>query len=136
LERLEEGLFRAELPNGHRVFAHFSRKMRVEAIPILPGNKVLLEISPYDMSRGRIAGLAGDRPEHRSSEPAATSGRRLSGSLSSEKEENDSSESEDRETGIAEAAGVTGRKNEAEAAGRVVKKVVEEVALGKGVSFS
>jgi len=105
LERLEEGLFRAELPNGHRVFAHFSRKMKMGAIPILPGNKVLLEISPYDMSRGRIAGLAEDR--------------------------------ETGATGSAEVAEKVTRTEEAEEfVGPIVGKVVEEVALGKGVSFS
>lgn len=65
LECLEAGLFRAELPNGHRILAHFSRKMKEEAIPILPGNKVLLEISPYDLSRGRLTRLITRQPEQK-----------------------------------------------------------------------
>jgi translation initiation factor IF-1 len=43
-----------ELPNGHKVLAHISGKMRMHYIKILPGDKVILELSPYDLSRGRI----------------------------------------------------------------------------------
>jgi translation initiation factor IF-1 len=42
------------LPNGHRVLAHISGKMRMHYIKILPGDKVIVELSPYDLSRGRI----------------------------------------------------------------------------------
>ena len=47
-------MFRVELPNGHRILAHISGKMRLHFIRILPGDKVLLEMSPYDLSKGRI----------------------------------------------------------------------------------
>jgi translation initiation factor IF-1 len=47
-------MFRVELPNGHKVLAHISGKMRMHYIKILPGDKVILELSPYDLSRGRI----------------------------------------------------------------------------------
>jgi len=47
-------MFRVELDNGHRVLAHISGKMRMHFIKILPGDKVSVELSPYDLSRGRI----------------------------------------------------------------------------------
>jgi translation initiation factor IF-1 len=47
-------MFRVELENGHRVLAHISGKMRMHFIKILPGDKVTIELSPYDLSRGRI----------------------------------------------------------------------------------
>ncbi len=54
VELLPNNLFRVELPNGHRILAHISGKMRLHFIRILPGDKVLLEMSPYDLSKGRI----------------------------------------------------------------------------------
>jgi len=54
VESLPNAMFRVELPNGHRVLAHVSGKIRVHYIRILPGDKVLVELSPYDLSRGRI----------------------------------------------------------------------------------
>ena len=54
VEPLPNAMFRVELPNGHRVLAHISGKMRMHYIKILPGGKVILELSPYDLSRGRI----------------------------------------------------------------------------------
>jgi translation initiation factor IF-1 len=54
VEALPNATFRVELPNGHRVLAHISGKIRVHYIRILPGDKVLIELSPYDLSRGRI----------------------------------------------------------------------------------
>ena len=51
---LPNTMFRVELPNGHRVLAHISGKMRLHFIRILPGDKVLLEMSPYDLTKGRI----------------------------------------------------------------------------------
>ncbi|HEY4662807.1 MAG TPA: translation initiation factor IF-1 [Candidatus Humimicrobiaceae bacterium] len=54
LEALPNAMFRVELDNGHRVLAHISGKMRMHYIKILPGDKVKVEISPYDLSRGRI----------------------------------------------------------------------------------
>ena len=54
VEVLKENLFRVELPNGHRILAHISGKMRLHFIRILPGDKVMLEVSPYDLSKGRI----------------------------------------------------------------------------------
>jgi len=53
-EPLPNAMFRVELENGHRLLAHVSGKMRMHFIRILPGDKVLVEISPYDLSRGRI----------------------------------------------------------------------------------
>ena len=54
METLPNAMFRAELQNGHMVLAHISGKMRKHFIRILPGDKVLVELSPYDPSRGRI----------------------------------------------------------------------------------
>jgi len=54
VESLPNAMFRVELPNGHRVLAHISGKIRLHYIKILPGDKVLVELSPYDLSRGRI----------------------------------------------------------------------------------
>ncbi len=54
LETLPNATFRVELENGHKVLAHISGKMRMHFIKILPGDKVTLELSPYDLSRGRI----------------------------------------------------------------------------------
>ncbi len=54
VEALPNATFRVELPNGHMVLAHVSGKIRVHYIRVLPGDKVLLELSPYDLSRGRI----------------------------------------------------------------------------------
>jgi len=53
-EALPNARFRVELENGHRVLAHISGKIRMHFIRILPGDKVKLELSPYDLSRGRI----------------------------------------------------------------------------------
>ena len=47
-------MFRVKLDNGHKVLAHISGKMRMHYIKILPGDKVKIELSPYDLSRGRI----------------------------------------------------------------------------------
>ncbi len=54
VEPLPNASFRVELENGHRVLAHISGKMRMHYIKILPGDKVTVELSPYDLSRGRI----------------------------------------------------------------------------------
>jgi translation initiation factor IF-1 len=54
LESLPNAMFRVELENGHKVLAHISGKMRMHYIKILPGDKVRVEISPYDLTRGRI----------------------------------------------------------------------------------
>ena len=53
-ESLPNAMFRVELENGHEVLAHISGKMRKHFIRILPGDKVLVELSPYDLKRGRI----------------------------------------------------------------------------------
>src|SRR5262252_6643429 len=53
-ELLPNTMFRVEVPGGRRVLAHISGKMRLHFIRILPGDKVMLEISPYDLSKGRI----------------------------------------------------------------------------------
>ncbi|MDH3391352.1 MAG: translation initiation factor IF-1 [Desulfobacterales bacterium] len=54
VEPLPNAMFRVELDNGHKVLAHISGKMRMHFIKILPGDRVTLELSPYDLSRGRI----------------------------------------------------------------------------------
>ena len=54
VEALPNAMFRVELPNGHQVLAHISGKIRMHYIRVLPGDKVLIELSPYDLSRGRI----------------------------------------------------------------------------------
>ena len=54
VEALPNATFRVELANGHRVLAHISGKIRVHYIRVLPGDSVLVELSPYDLSRGRI----------------------------------------------------------------------------------
>ena len=54
VETLPNAMFRVELENGHRILAHISGKMRMHFIKILPGDKVTLELSPYDLTRGRI----------------------------------------------------------------------------------
>jgi len=51
---LPNTMFRVELANGHQVLAHISGKMRKHYIKILPGDRVLIELSPYDLSRGRV----------------------------------------------------------------------------------
>ncbi len=53
-ETLPNAMFRVELTNGHKVLAHVSGKMRMNFIRILPGDSVTLELSPYDLTRGRI----------------------------------------------------------------------------------
>lgn len=53
-EPLPNAMFRVQLENGHQVLAHISGKMRMHFIRILPGDKVKVELSPYDLSRGRI----------------------------------------------------------------------------------
>ena len=53
-EPLPNAMFRVQLDNGHEVLAHISGKMRMHFIRILPGDKVKLELSPYDLTRGRI----------------------------------------------------------------------------------
>ena len=54
VEALPNATFRVELANGHKVLAHISGKIRVHYIRVLPGDRVLVELSPYDLSRGRI----------------------------------------------------------------------------------
>jgi translation initiation factor IF-1 len=54
VEPLPNAMFRVELDNGHKVLAHVSGKMRMNFIRILPGDKVKVELSPYDLTRGRI----------------------------------------------------------------------------------
>ena len=55
IEALSNAMFRVELDNGHIVIAHISGKMRMHYIRILPGDKVRVEMSPYDLSKGRIS---------------------------------------------------------------------------------
>ena len=54
VEKLPNAMFQVELENGHRVLAHLSGKLKMNFIRILPGDKVTLELSPYDLTKGRI----------------------------------------------------------------------------------
>jgi translation initiation factor IF-1 len=54
IESLGNAMFRVELENGHKIIAHISGKMRMHYIKILPGDRVKLEMSPYDLTKGRI----------------------------------------------------------------------------------
>ncbi len=54
VEPLPNAMFRVELDNGHKILAHISGKMRMHFIKILPGDRVKIELSPYDLTRGRI----------------------------------------------------------------------------------
>ncbi|MBU1318046.1 MAG: translation initiation factor IF-1 [candidate division Zixibacteria bacterium] len=54
IEPLPNAMFKVELENGHKVLAHISGKMRMHYIKILPGDRVTVELSPYDLNRGRI----------------------------------------------------------------------------------
>ena len=54
IEALSNAMFKVELENGHQLIAHISGKMRMNYIKILPGDKVKLELSPYDLTKGRI----------------------------------------------------------------------------------
>jgi len=54
IEPLPNAMFRVELANGHKVLAHVSGKIRMHFIRILPGDRVMVELSPYDLTRGRI----------------------------------------------------------------------------------
>ena len=60
VEPLPNAMFRVELENGHKVLAHVSGKMRMHYIRILPGDKITVEMSPYDLTKGRIV-YRGDR---------------------------------------------------------------------------
>ncbi len=55
IEALSNAMFRVELENGHEIIAHISGKMRMHYIKILPGDKVKVEMSPYDLTKGRIS---------------------------------------------------------------------------------
>jgi translation initiation factor IF-1 len=54
VEALPNAMFQVELENGHKILAHISGKLRMNFIKILPGDRVTLELSPYDLTRGRI----------------------------------------------------------------------------------
>ncbi len=54
LEAMPNAMFRVELENGHKILAHISGKLRMHYIRILPGDRVTVEMSPYDLTRGRI----------------------------------------------------------------------------------
>ena len=54
VEKLPNAMFQVELPNGHKILAHISGKLRMNFIRILPGDKVTVQMSPYDLTRGRI----------------------------------------------------------------------------------
>ena len=61
VEPLPNAMFRVELESGHEVLAHISGKIRLNFIRILPGDRVRVELSPYDLTRGRIVYVGGDR---------------------------------------------------------------------------
>lgn len=70
LEALPNAMFQVELKNGHKILAHISGKLRMHYIRILPGDKVTVEISPYDLTKGRITWRAKQaRLLYRSPEP-------------------------------------------------------------------
>ena len=54
IEALPNAMFQVELPNGHKILTHISGKLRMNFIRILPGDKVTVQMSPYDLTRGRI----------------------------------------------------------------------------------
>jgi len=54
IEKLPNAMFQVQLENGHKILAHISGKLRMNFIRIIPGDKVLLEMSPYDLTKGRI----------------------------------------------------------------------------------
>ena len=54
VEKLPNAMFQVELPNGHKILAHISGKLRMNFIRILPGDKVTVQMSPYDLTKGRI----------------------------------------------------------------------------------
>ena len=56
IEKLPNAMFQVELENGHQVLAHISGKLRMNYIRILPGDKVTIELAPYDLSKGRVSG--------------------------------------------------------------------------------
>lgn len=62
-EALGNSIFRAQLNSGHLVTAHLSGKIRMNSIQILPGDKILLEMSPYDLTKGRITRRLGGKPK-------------------------------------------------------------------------
>ena len=74
VEALPNAMFRVELTNGHKVLAHISGKMRQHYIRILPEDRVVVELSPYDLSRGRHTGSPSEpiRLHHREHEPSIT----------------------------------------------------------------
>lgn len=63
IEPLPNAMFRVELDNGHRVLAHVAGKMRMHFVRILPGDRVKLELSPYDLTRGRIVHRSPGKPK-------------------------------------------------------------------------
>ena len=63
IEALGNSIFRAQLNSGHIVTAHLSGKIRMNSIQILPGDKVAMEMSPYDLTRGRIVRRLGGKPK-------------------------------------------------------------------------
>jgi len=63
IEPLPNAMFRVELDNGHRVLAHVAGKMRMHFVRILPGDRVKLELSPYDLTRGRIVYRSPGKPK-------------------------------------------------------------------------
>ncbi|MBM4352225.1 MAG: translation initiation factor IF-1 [Deltaproteobacteria bacterium] len=63
VEPLPNAMFRVELENGHRVLAHVAGKMRMHFVRILPGDRVKIELSPYDLTRGRIVYRSVGKPK-------------------------------------------------------------------------
>jgi len=62
-EALGNSIFRSQLTNGHIIVTHLSGKIRMNSIQILPGDKVLIEMSPYDLTKGRITRRLGGKPK-------------------------------------------------------------------------
>ncbi len=72
LKTLPNAMFRVAMDNGHQVLAHISGKMRMHYIKILPGDKVKMEVSPYDFSRGRITYRLSGQSQPQIAQPAPT----------------------------------------------------------------
>lgn len=68
VEKLPNAMFQVELENGHQVLAHISGKLRMNFIKILPGDKVTLELSPYDLSKEELSGEINNRQKCKSHE--------------------------------------------------------------------
>src|SRR6266496_566572 len=77
VEALPNAQFKVELENGHIIIAHISGKMRKHYIRLVPGDKVEVELTPYDLTKGRITFRLKDQPARRSDQPASLDAKRM-----------------------------------------------------------